>query len=140
MTKFLGIDYGLKRIGLSITDEENIFAFPLTTVKSENIFTYLKDLFIKEKVSRVIIGHPKRFSGGDSEIESSIKIFIEKLKVKFPNLVVERYDERFTSKLASRAIVSSGMGKKKRADKSLIDKVSATIILQDYLTYNKSSL
>ena len=140
MTKFLGIDYGLKRIGLSITDEENIFAFPLTTVKSENIFTYFKDLFVKEKVSRVIIGHPKRFSGVDSEIESSIKIFIEKLKVKFPNLVVERYDERFTSKLASRAIVSSGMGKKKRADKSLIDKVSATIILQDYLTCNKSSL
>ena len=140
MTKFLGIDYGLKRIGLSITDEENIFAFPLTTVKSENIFTYFKDLFVKEKVSRVIIGHPKRFSGVDSEIESSIKIFIEKLKVKFPNLEVERYDERFTSKLASRAIVSSGMGKKKRADKSLIDKVSATIILQDYLTYNKSSL
>ena len=140
MTKFLGIDYGLKRIGLSITDEENIFAFPLTTVKSENIFTYLKDLFVKEKVSRVIIGHPKRFSGVDSEIERSIKMFIEKLKVKFPNLEVERYDERFTSKLASRAIVSSGMGKKKRADKSLIDKVSATIILQDYLTYNKSSL
>ena len=140
MTKFLGIDYGLKRIGLSITDEENIFAFPLTTVNSENIFTYFKDLFVKEKVSRVIIGHPKRFSGVDSEIESSIKIFIEKLKVKFPNLGVERYDERFTSKLASRAIVSSGMGKKRRADKSLIDKVSATIILQDYLTYNKSSL
>ena len=140
MTKFLGIDYGLKRIGLSITDEENIFAFPLTTVKSENIFKYFKDLFVKEKVSRVIIGHPKRFSGVDSEIESSIKMFIEKLKVKFPNLEVERYDERFTSKLASRAIVSSGMGKKKRADKSLIDKVSATIILQDYLTYNKSSL
>ena len=140
MTKYLGIDFGLKRIGLSITDEENIFAFPLSTVQSENIFAFLDDLFLKEKVSRVIIGHPKRFSGVDSGIESTIKIFIEKFKVQFPNFKVERYDERFTSKIASKAIISSGMGKKNRADKSLIDKVSATIILQDYLTYNKSSL
>ena len=140
MSKYLGIDFGLKRIGLSITDKEKIFAFPLTTIEFHNAFNFFKDLFFKEEVSKVIIGYPKRLSGVDSDIESSIKIFITKFKKQFPEIEIERFDERFTSKLASKAIVSSGLGKKKRSDKSLIDKVSAAIILQDYLTYNKSNL
>jgi len=140
MSKYLGIDFGLKRIGLSITDQEKIFAFPLTTIEFDNAFNFFKDLFLKEEVSKVIIGYPKRLSGVDSDIESSIKIFITKFKKQFPAIEIERFDERFTSKLASKAIVSSGLGKKKRSDKSLIDKVSAAIILQDYLTYNKSNL
>lgn len=140
MSKYLGIDFGLKRIGLSITDQEKIFAFPLTTIEFDNSFNFFKDLFFKEEVSKVIIGYPKRLSGVDSDIESSIKIFITKFKKQFPEIEIERFDERFTSKLASKAIVSSGLGKKKRSDKSLIDKVSAAIILQDYLTYNKSNL
>lgn len=140
MSKYLGVDFGLKRIGLSITDQEKIFAFPLTTIEFDNAFNFFKDLFFKEEVSKVIIGYPKRLSGVDSDIESSIKIFITKFKKQFPEIEIERFDERFTSKLASKAIVSSGLGKKKRSDKSLIDKVSAAIILQDYLTYNKSNL
>lgn len=140
MSKYLGVDFGLKRMGLSITDEEKIFAFPLTTIEFDNAFNFFKDLFFKEEVSKVIIGYPKRLSGVDSDIESSIKIFITKFKKQFPEIEIERFDERFTSKLASKAIVSSGLGKKKRSDKSLIDKVSAAIILQDYLTYNKSNL
>ena len=140
MSKYLGIDFGLERIGLSITDQEKIFAFPLTTIEFDNAFNFFKDLFLKEEVSKVIIGYPKRLSGVDSEIESSIKIFITKFKNQFPAIEIERFDERFTSKLASKAIVSSGLGKKKRSNKSLIDKVSAAIILQDYLTYNKSNL
>ena len=140
MSKYLGIDFGLKRIGLSITDQEKIFAFPLTTIEYSNAFNFFTDLFLKEEVSKVIIGYPKRLSGVDSEIESSIKIFITKFKKQFPAIEIERFDERFTSKLASKAIVSSGLGKKKRSNKSLIDKVSAAIILQDYLTYNKSNL
>jgi putative Holliday junction resolvase len=80
------------------------------------------------------------YQGIDSDIESSIKIFITKFKKQFPEIEIERFDERFTSKLASKVVVSSGLGKKKRSDKSLIDKVSAAIILQDYLTYNKSNL
>ena len=140
MSKYLGIDFGLKRIGLSITDQEKIFAFPLTTIEFDNAFNFFQDLFLKEEVSKVIIGYPKRLSGVDSDIESSIKIFITKFKKQFPEIEIERFDERFTSKLASKAIVSSGLGKKKRSDKSLIDKVSAAIILQDYLTYNKSNL
>ena len=140
MSKYLGVDFGLKRIGLSITDKEKIFAFPLITIEYNNAFNFFTDLFLKEKISKVIIGYPKRLSGVDSEIEGSIKIFITKFKNKFPAIEIERFDERFTSKLASKAIVSSGLGKKKRSDKSLIDKVSAAIILQDYLTYNKSNL
>ena len=140
MSKYLGVDFGLKRIGLSITDQEKIFAFPLTTIQFDNAFNFFKDLFFKEEVSKVIIGYPKRLSGVDSDIESSIKIFITKFKKQFPEIEIERFDERFTSKLASKVIISSGLGKKKRSDKSLIDKVSAAIILQDYLTYNKSNL
>ena len=140
MSKYLGVDFGLKRIGLSITDQEKIFAFPLTTIEFDNAFNFFKDLFLKEEISKVIIGYPKRLSGGDSDIESSIKIFITKFKKQFPAIEIKRFDERFTSKLASKAIVSSGLGKMKRSDKSLIDKVSAAIILQDYLTYNKSNL
>ena len=140
MSKYLGVDFGLKRIGLSITDQEKIFAFPLTTIEFDNAFNFFKDLFLKEEISKVIIGYPKRLSGVDSDIEISIKIFIKKFKNQFPAIEIERFDERFTSKLASKAIVSSGLGKKKRSDKSLIDKVSAAIILQDYLTYNKSNL
>ena len=140
MSKYLGIDFGLKRVGLSITDKEKIFAFPLITIEYNNVFNFFTDLFLKEEISKVIIGYPKRLSGVDSDIESSIKIFITKFKKQFPEIEIERFDERFTSKLASKAIVSSGLGKKKRSDKSLIDKVSAAIILQDYLTYNKSNL
>jgi len=140
MSKYLGVDFGLKRIGLSITDQEKIFAFPLTTIEFNGAFDFLKNLFLKEEVSKVVIGYPKRLSGVDSDIESSIKIFIKKFNKQFPAIEIERFDERFTSKLASKAIVSSGLGKKKRSDKSLIDKVSAAIILQDYLTYNKSNL
>ena len=140
MSKYLGIDFGLKRIGLSITDQEKIFAFPLTTIEFDNAFNFFKDLFFKEEVSKVIIGYPKRLSGIDSDIESSIKIFITKFKKQFPEIEIQRFDERFTSKLATKVVVSSGLGKKKRSDKSLIDKVSAAIILQDYLTYNKSNL
>ena len=140
MSKYLGVDFGLKRIGLSITDQEKIFAFPLTTIEFNGAFDFLKNLFLKEEVSKVVIGYPKRLSGVDSDIESSIKIFIKKFKKQFPAIEIERFDERFTSKLASKAIVSSGLGKKQRSDKSLIDKVSAAIILQDYLTYNKSNL
>ena len=113
MSKYLGIDFGLKRIGLSITDKEKIFAFPLTTIEFDNAFNFFKDLFFKEEVSKVIIGYPKRLSGVDSDIESSIKIFITKFKKQFPEIEIERFDERFTSKLASKAIVSSGLGKRK---------------------------
>ena len=139
MTKFLAIDYGLSRTGLSISDTEKIFAFPMETVKTNQLINRLKDLIESENISRIIIGKPKRFSGQDSEIESQILKFINSISNIFDKKQIFRYDERFTSKIAKNAIISSGIKKKSRSDKSLVDKISATIILQDYLQAHNSN-
>ena len=140
ISKFLGIDYGLLRTGLSISDSDKIFAFPLDTMETDKLINYLSTLIEKENISRIIIGQPKRFSGQNSEIESSILKFIDSISNFFDKKQIFRYDERFTSKIAKKAIISSGVKKKARSDKSLVDKISATIILQDYLqAYNSNS-
>ena len=139
MTKFLAIDYGLSRTGLSISDPEKIFAFPLETLETNQLINRLTDLIESENISRIIIGKPKRFSGQDSEIESQILKFINSISNIFDKKQIFRYDERFTSKIAKNAIISSGIKKKSRSDKSLVDKISATIILQDYLQANNSN-
>lgn len=140
MTKFLAIDFGLSRTGLSISDPEKIFAFPMETVETNQLINRLTDLIENENISRIIIGKPKRFSGQDSEIESSILKFIDSISNIFDKKQIFRYDERFTSKIAKEAIISSGIKKKARSDKSLVDKISATIVLQDYLqAYNSNS-
>ena len=139
MTKFLAIDYGLSRTGLSISDTEKIFAFPMETVKTNQLINRLTDLIESENISRIIIGKPKRFSGQDSDIESQILKFINSISNIFDKKQIFRYDERFTSKIAKNAIISSGIKKKSRSDKSLVDKISATIILQDYLQAHNSN-
>tara|TARA_B100002019_G_scaffold64580_1_gene55419 strand:- start:371 stop:793 length:423 start_codon:yes stop_codon:yes gene_type:complete len=139
MTKFLAIDYGLSRTGLSISDPEKIFAFPLETVETNQLINRLTDLIESENISRIIIGKPKRFSGQDSDIESQILKFINSISSIFDKKQIFRYDERFTSKIAKNAIISSGIKKKSRSDKSLVDKISATIILQDYLQAHNSN-
>ena len=140
MTKFLAIDYGLSRTGLSISDFDKIFAFPLDTMETDKLINYLSNLIEKENISRIIIGQPKRFSGQSSEIESSILKFIDSISNFFDKKQIFRYDERFTSKIAKKVIISSGIKKNARSDKSLVDKISATIVLQDYLqAYNSNS-
>ena len=139
MTKFLAIDYGLSRTGLSISDPEKIFAFPMETVETNQLINRLTDLIESENISRIIIGKPKRFSGQDSDIESQILKFINSISSIFDKKQIFRYDERFTSKIAKNAIISSGIKKKSRSDKSLVDKISATIILQDYLQAHNSN-
>ena len=140
MTKFLAIDYGLLRTGLSISDSDKIFAFPLETIETNKLINHLSNLIEKENISRIIIGQPKRFSGQNSEIETSILKFIDSISNIFDKKQIFRYDERFTSKIAKKAIISSGIKKKSRSDKSLVDKISATIVLQDYLqAYNSNS-
>ena len=134
-TKFLGIDYGLKRTGLSITDNDKIFAFPLETVDTSELITHLKTLIEKENISRIIIGQPRRFSGEYSEVENSIIKFITSLSAFFDENEIFRFDERFTSKIAKKSLISSGVKKKLRSDKYLVDKISASIILQDYLQH-----
>lgn len=140
ISKFLAIDYGLIRTGLSISDSDKIFAFPLETIETNKLINHLSILIENENISRIIIGQPKRFSGQNSEIESSIIKFIDSISNIFDKNQIFRYDERFTSKIAKKAIISSGVKKKARSDKSLVDKISATIILQDYLqAYNSNS-
>ena len=134
-TKFLGVDYGLKRTGLSITDNDKIFAFPLETVDTSELIIHLKTLIEKENISRIIIGQPRRFSGEYSEVENSIIKFITSLSAFFDENEIFRFDERFTSKIAKKSLISSGVKKKLRSDKYLVDKISASIILQDYLQH-----
>ncbi len=136
MGRLLAIDYGSKRTGIAITDELQLIASGLTTVSTSELIPFLKDYFNAEEVELVIIGEPKQKDGSHSHIENEISKFIKRLNEVFPNLVIKRMDERFTSKMAFQTMIDSGLKKKQRQDKALIDEISATIILQDYL-YNK---
>ena len=133
MGKCLGIDFGLKRTGLSISDEFNKIAFPLKTVKSDSIINEIQDINNTETIEKIIIGKPYDLKGNLSVIETNILSLIELLNTKFPNILVDRIDERFTSKIAKQTILKSGIGMRKRRNKDNIDKVSATLILQSYL-------
>jgi putative Holliday junction resolvase len=135
MSKFIGIDYGQKKIGLSITDDDKIFAFPLETVKRIDFFDFITKFFKENDVEKFIVGKPTRMSGESSEIEGEIIEFIKKLERKFPNIPIVRFDERFTSKIATKSILSAGAKKKMRLNKEIVDKISATIILRDFLEY-----
>lgn len=135
--RLLAIDYGLKRTGIAVTDEMQIIASGLTTVPSETAIQFLKDYFAKEKVEKVLIGEPKQMNNEPSQSAPLIEAFVQKFRQEFPDMPVVRTDERFTSKLALRAMVSSGLKKKQRQDKGLIDEISATIMLQDYLSSNR---
>ena len=132
--RILAIDYGTKRCGIAVTDELKLIASPLTTVEASELLDFLQQCCQTESVERIIVGLPKQTSGELSESETAITTFIEKLQEKLPEIPVSRYDERFTSKIASHILVESGTKKKKRQDKALLDKISATLILQDYLS------
>lgn len=134
MPRILSIDYGIKRTGLAVTDELQIIASGLTTVPSETVISYLNDYFSKEKVSKVLIGEPKQMNGQPSESTPMIEKFVTAFKEKFPTIPVVRVDERFTSKMAFQTMIDSGLKKKQRQNKSLVDEIAATILLQDYLT------
>jgi putative Holliday junction resolvase len=136
MARLLAIDYGTKRTGIAITDEFQIIASGLTTVNTKELLSFLKDYLNKENVERFIIGEPKQLNNEASESEESIKPFLVKLSKQFPNTPIVRVDERFTSKMAFQTMIDSGLKKKQRQNKALVDEISATIILQSYL-YNK---
>ena len=137
MPRILAIDYGLKRTGIAVTDEMQLIASGLTTIASETALDFLKQYFAKEKVERVLIGDPKQMNGLPSQSAPLIEAFIEKFKTQFPDMQLERVDERFTSKMAFQTMIDSGLKKKQRQDKALIDEISATILLQDYLLRKK---
>ena len=133
MGQILAIDYGKKRCGLAVTDDLKMIASGLDTVDTSVLLEYLKKYFIQNQVDKIVIGLPIDLRGNISEVESDILKFIEEFQNIFPEIGVERFDERFTSKIASYFISQSGKNKKQRQEKGLIDKVSATLILQQYL-------
>ncbi len=133
MSKILALDYGTKRTGVAITDSLKIIASGLATVPTIELNDFLLSYLVKENIETVVIGIAIRKSGESSHIEKSIVPLINFMKKRFPNLNIEREDEGNTSQLALETMIAGGVGKKKRSDKSLIDKVSATIILQRYL-------
>lgn len=135
MGRILAIDYGQKRVGLAVTDSLKMIATNLTTVASKDIFDYLKNYLMKEKVELIVVGLAKKLNNTESESMRFITPFVKKLKLIFPDLPIEMYDERYTSKLALQSMIESGASKKNRQNKGLIDSISATILLQDYLEY-----
>jgi len=136
MARIIAIDYGTKRTGIAVTDELQLIASGLTTVATQELMSFLKEYLAQEKVESMVIGEPKRMSGEASDVEDEILRFRESVTKTFPSLIIIRQDERFTSKMAFQTMIDSGIGKKKRQNKALVDQISATIILQDYL-YNK---
>ena len=136
MGRLLAIDYGSKRTGVAVTDEMQIIASGLTTVDTNNIINFLKSYIDKESVDLILIGLPKQMNNELSESEPLILKFIKTLDKELPDIPIHRVDERFTSKMAFQTMIDSGLKKKARRNKALIDEISATIILQSYL-YNK---
>lgn len=133
MARLLALDYGKVRTGIAVTDEIQLIASGLTTVETPKLFDFLKKYMSKEEIERIIIGEPKQMNGSASESESLIQIFINKFTKKFPYVPVDRQDERFTSKMAFQSMIASGVKKKQRQNKALVDEISATLILQAYL-------
>lgn len=135
--RILAIDYGIKRTGIAITDEMQMIAFGLTTIASETAIPFLQDYFLKEKVVEVIVGEPKQMDGTPSQSAEIINAFVAKFIKAFPEMPLARVDERFTSKMAFQTMIDSGLNKKQRQNKALVDEIAATIMLQDYLHYKK---
>ncbi len=133
MARIVGIDYGLKRCGIAVTDEFQLIASALTTIETPKLFEFLKTYFEKEKVEKVVVGDPKDLRGNDTHGTAPVKNFVYQFQKKFPTMELILVDERFTSKMASQAILMSGVKKTERQNKGLIDQVSATIILQYYM-------
>lgn len=140
MARILAVDYGKKRTGLAVTDPLQLIAGGLATVPTNDLFAFLTDYFGKEKVERVVVGEPRQNDGSPSENYARVKQFAASFKKRFPHIPIDFYDERFTSVLAHHAIIEGGLKKKTRQDKSLVDEVSATIILQDYMSAQKFQL
>lgn len=138
MARILSIDYGKKRTGLAVTDPLQIIASGLATVSTSELFDYLKQYVTKEQVERIVIGEPKQPNGQPSENLQRVQQFVNRWRKAMPDIPIEYYDERFTSVLAHQAMIDGGLKKKARQDKALVDEISATIILQDYMRFKSN--
>ncbi|HSO87777.1 MAG TPA: Holliday junction resolvase RuvX [Draconibacterium sp.] len=138
MARILSIDYGRKRIGLAVTDPQQIIANRLTTIPTYTIWDFLTDYFQKETVETVVVGYPKQMNNEASEAVRYINPFLKKFQIQYPEMKLELVDERFTSKIAFQTMIDGGLKKEKRQDKALIDGISATIILQSFLEHKRN--
>jgi putative holliday junction resolvase len=136
MARILAIDYGVKRTGLAVTDPLQIIAGALTTVETPQLFNFLKDYFSREQVELIIIGDPRNLDDSDTHATPHVRKTIERLKKEFPAIPVVPVDERYSSKMAKGAMIEMGMKKMQRRDKAMVDKIAATIILQEYMERN----
>lgn len=133
MGRIVGIDFGLKRVGIAVTDPLKIIANGLTTIDNKDIMNFLLKYSEKEQIEAFVIGYPLNLNGTPTDVTSDVDKFISQLKKRFPQMPVFTEDERYSSKMAVQAMIDGGIKKMKRRDKSLIDKISATLILQSYL-------
>ena len=133
LSKYLGIDFGIKKSGVSISDSNKLISFPLETIETKNLIDYIKQISIDENIEVVVIGKPLKLNNEIHDLEEKVVRFIKSLKNHLPNIKIERIDERFTSKISKQIIIQSGLRKKNRRDKLIIDKISASLILESYL-------
>jgi len=133
LARILSIDYGRKRTGLAVTDPLQIIAGGLVTVSTSELFDWLQDYVAREPVERIVIGEPRQLNGQPSENLPRVQQFVNRWRKAVPQIPIEFYDERFTSVLAHKAMIDGGLHKKARQDKALVDEISATILLQDYM-------
>jgi putative Holliday junction resolvase len=135
MGRILAIDYGSKRVGIAVTDNLRLIASSLASVHSSEVIAFLENYFKTEVVDIIVVGEPKTLANTKSDSARFIDPFVVHLKKKFPDKIIERYDERFTSAIAHQTMLLGGLKKKGRRDKETVDRISATIILQDYMTF-----
>ncbi len=133
MGRILALDYGQKRVGIAVTDESRIIANGLTTVHVKDLMAFLKEYIGKENVDCIVVGEPRDMKNRASDAARFIEPFVKHLKKQFPDIVVDRMDERFTSKMAFQTMIDAGLKKKNRRNKELVDTISATLILQSYM-------
>ena len=139
MERIIGIDFGLKRVGVAVSDPLGIFASALDTIPSAKIMIYLQSYIAGQPVSRFVVGYPKNLDNTPAENAQRVTQFVKQLNKIFPSIPVSLEDERFTSQMAFRAMIDGGLKKMQRRDKTTVDKVSAALILQGYLDYNPNS-
>ena len=140
MARILAIDYGRKRTGIAVTDSLQIIAGGLATVSTSELFTWLEQYLQREQVERIVIGEPRQPNGQPSENLARVQQFVNRWRKVHPEIPVDYYDERFTSVLAHQAMLDGGLRRKARQDKALVDEISATIILEDYLRSQKQKI
>jgi putative Holliday junction resolvase len=133
MARLLALDYGTKRVGIAVTDELQLIASGLCTVRAHDCMDFLKDYIAKEKVDAIIMGMPKDLKDQKTDATPYVKGFAKQLRKQFPDMEIHLIDERFTSKMAFQSMIDSGLKKKARQNKALVDEVSATIILQSFM-------